>query len=148
MAAQESFDAQPSASEDSVFHDCFYHVRGAGGRVSARGGQERRDACAIGVHGQECNLADDIYDLVLLHGFVGWLIAALFSLGSGQFGDGFAHGCGDLLLGAELFVHVVEGKEERAVMRFAIVAERLCVESVGFAHESPEQVAVNSMFEE
>ena len=57
------------------------------------------------------------------------------------------HGLGNLLLRAEFAVHVVEGKKEGASVPGAVIAERLCVEAVGFTHETTKSVAVHCVFE-
>ena len=75
-----------------------------------------------------------------LSAFCGWLLRCE------QFGDGFLHGLGNLRLRAHLRVHVVESQKKRASVLLAEIAQRLRVESVRLAHESPQTIAVNGMF--
>ena len=65
MTAEDAFDAEPAAFEDTVFEDRFYHVLAAG-RGEATGRRcQRGDEGTIEIDGEEENFSNKSFPLVI-----------------------------------------------------------------------------------
>ena len=65
MAAEDAFDAKPSAFEDSVFEYCFNHVLAAGRSVATGRRCERGYEDAIRIDREEENVSNESFPFVI-----------------------------------------------------------------------------------